>query len=60
MDLRSPYSLYGDLRLCMYLCVCVCVLLLLTAIKLSLDDSSPYTSTDKTNKNTIYINQTIQ
>ena len=40
--------------------VCVCVLLLLTAIKLSLDDSSLYTSTDKTNKNTIYINQTIQ
>jgi hypothetical protein len=25
--------------------------LLLTAVELSLDDSSPYTSTDKTNKN---------
>jgi hypothetical protein len=29
----------------------ILLLLLLTAIELSLDGSSPYTSTDKTNKN---------
>ena len=33
---------------------------LLTETELSLGGSSPYTSTDKTNKNKIYINETIQ
>ena len=36
------------------------LLLLLTSIELSRGGSSPYTSTNKTNKNKIYINETIQ
>jgi len=36
------------------------LLLLLTAIELSPGGSIPYTSTNKTNKNKIYIKETIQ
>jgi hypothetical protein len=42
---RITYITYG------YLCNTLLLLLLLTAIELSLVDSSPYSSTDKTNKN---------
>jgi flagellar basal body-associated protein FliL len=36
------------------------LLLLFTAIEFSLGGSGPYSSTDKTKKNKIYINETIQ
>jgi hypothetical protein len=53
---RSWYYVHiGNCNQCkkMYVCVCIYIymLLLLTAIELSLGGSSPYTSTDKTNKN---------
>ena len=47
-------------RLCQVTLLLLLSLLLLIAIKLSLSASSPYTSTDKTNNNEIYINETIQ
>ena len=41
------------------LCVMLQVLLLLLLLLLSLGGSSPYTSTKKANKNTLYVNETI-
>ena len=41
-------------------CILLLLLLLLTAIEFSPSDNSPYTSTHKTNKNKVYINETIQ
>jgi flagellar basal body-associated protein FliL len=40
--------------------IIIIIIIIITAIELSLGGSSPYTSTDKTNKNKIYINETIQ
>jgi len=39
--------------------IIIIIIIIITAIELSLCGSSPYTSTDKTNKN-IHINETIQ
>jgi hypothetical protein len=36
------------------------IIIIITAIEFSLGGSSPYSSTDKTNKNKIHINETIQ
>jgi len=36
------------------------IIFIIIAIEFSLGGSSPYTSTDKTNKNKIHINETIQ
>jgi len=49
---RYSFVLLPGKTSCVY-CVgsCLLLLLLLTAIELSLGGSSPYTSTDKTNKN---------
>ena len=40
--------------------IIIIIIIIITAIELSPGGSSPYTSTDKTNKNKIYINETIQ
>ena len=50
---------YEKLLLLLLLLLLVIVLLLLLQLGLSLGGSSPYTSTDKTNKNKIYRNETI-
>jgi hypothetical protein len=40
--------------------VIIIIVIIIIEIDLSLGGSSPYTSTDKTNKNKIYISETIQ
>jgi hypothetical protein len=43
-----------------FIIIMIIIILLLTAIEFSTGGSSPYTSTDKTNKNKVDINETIQ
>jgi len=40
--------------------IIIIIIIITTAIEFSLGGSGPYTCTDKTNKNIIYINETIQ
>ena len=40
--------------------ITIIIIIIIIAIEFSLGGSSPYTSTDKTNKNKIHINETIQ
>jgi len=48
------------LLLLLLLLLLLSLLLLLTAIELSLGGSSPYTSTNKTNKNKYIVNKTYE
>ena len=48
-----------DWFLSLFLPSFIIIIIIITAIELSPSGSSPYTSTDKTNKNNIYIEETI-
>jgi hypothetical protein len=57
--LRSGYVKSGEFLLHLPPIIII-IIIIITAIDFSLVNSSPYTSTLKTNKNKIYINETIQ
>jgi hypothetical protein len=50
---RPRPAIFSQISVLYFILRCVLLLLLFTAIELSLSGSSPYTSTDETNKNKI-------